>query len=325
MNQLKNSIIDNISSDISKNYLESLNKNKSILIDAFIKYYGKEYEKRITSRINNTQFSIYLDNSQIMSIKNAFSILKPKITKENNLYDLNLMTKDYEPNPNYVKLYGDTYLYDDSNTREALKESILKRPNVGGFAFEDINNNGETYGKIYISFCDILSGDRVLIHEINHVVRNDLLAYDSDNWLITKSGVEISNQFKTISLEEIITDYISLEITDIFYSLGGKISLNCIGNTSIYTRLFPLIENFYKKYKELLKKAVMSGNLNMLFMQINEEKYEEYIQTIQIELNKAYKKLKDYYPSEETIKKCNNLVSNMDIINQTNPSYHTHR
>ena len=52
--QIKEDKINKIIDKYRTNFFKEIDSNKSILVEAFIKYYGEEYRNIITKRLNNT-------------------------------------------------------------------------------------------------------------------------------------------------------------------------------------------------------------------------------------------------------------------------------
>ena len=168
-------------------------------------------------------------------------------------------------------------------------------------------------------FTSLFLNDQTLIHEINHAVTGCILeATEKGN--ISKNGLSIADLTTNINvsdaLEEIINDRSAQEIHEIFYGMGGKISGdNIVSTSTVYTKLFPLIENFYQKYKELLKKARIGENKDILFNQIDKDKYIEFEKLINSALNDA---MYHDYLSDSYIKKAEDLLNQMDTNNKKN-------
>ena len=71
--------------------------------------------------------------------------------------------------------------------------------------------------------------------------------------------------------------------------------------------MFPLIENFYKKYETILKKAAITDNINVLFSEIDKDKYEEYKRVICEQFPIIYDDNNNL--SDKVINYVNNLVN----------------
>lgn len=260
-------------------YFKSIEKNKNILIEAFIQYYGEKYRNTITEKINETNFYTFISNCAIEIIYD--NIINNSINDKDLLEDLKLIFNTYKNKNYFTKTFiNNTKL--DNFYKKQIVEALSNNIHIFGFhifTFDDDNN------PIQNVFTSIFSDDKNLIHELNHVITSTALAFEIiDNDVpatIVKNGIATSyasDHHKVgNSLEEVINDKISFEITEIFHKLGGKIVTHNIDYPdTTYLELFPVIDKFYNKYKSLLIEARITEDTNTLFKEIDKRKFEEF-------------------------------------------------
>ena len=258
-------------------FFSSFEKNKPILIDAFVKYYGEEYRDKITSKINNCFVNLFVSDYMLQNSKVFLDNISDK--------DLHDFIKNYKNHSNFVKIVGD--IEKESKEYKKNKERyILLNPSTTGFEHPYINQNKETNGKVFISLTSYLNSDVALIHELSHSIRNEVLAI-SDDYDVSRNGIETPSD-TGIHLEEAINQMCSLEVEEIFHNLGGQISPKSMPNfNNSYEQYFPYVRYFYEKYKPLLKKAVITDNLNIFYQRIDKEKFEQFKALIKEQFDKG--------------------------------------
>ena len=162
-----------------------------------------------------------------------------------------------------------------------------------------------------IVFPIIFTSDSTFIHELNHAITSSVLAY-SEFLDIEKSGIYVSDENKkkknTLLFEELLNHKSAMEIANIFYELGGTLFNNEHSfNANIQSEhelFFPLINEFYEKYKDLLKEARISENRNILFRDMD---YQQFY-NLNYQINHVYRSKKISY---RDLKKNNKLVLNL--------------
>lgn len=263
--------------EYANDFFSSFEKNKPLLIEAFVKYYGEEYRDKITSKINNCFVNLFVSDTMLENSKVFLDNISNK-----NLHDF---IKNYKYHSNFVKIVGDIEK-EDEEYRKDKEKYILLNQSTPGFEHPYVNQNGETNGKVFISLTAYLSSDIVLIHELSHAIRNEVLAF-SDDIPISRYGIETFSN-TGIHLEEVINQMCTLEVEEIFHNLGGKISPKIMPSfNNSYEQYFPYVRYFYEKYKPLLKKAILTDNLNLFYQTIDKEKFEQYKNLIEEQFDKG--------------------------------------
>lgn len=315
--------IDKMIHEYNKDFFKALNDNKNILLEAFVKYYGEEYRKVITTRMNNTYFYTFLSNTTIKYMK--LLIDQNAISNTNIAKDIKEILNYYGKKHITAKFYYSGIDVQGKSLKEYTTEFFSNNNDVLGGYISGLTNHNTQSCIVYISICQYFHDETSIIHEINHTIRESILANYIDNngeeYKITKGGIQIKyGEYQNdVEIEEILNHRATLEIRDIFHKLGGCISTNPVHNISPYEELFPLIEKFYQKYKTLLKKVAITDNMNALFSKIDKEKYEKYKKIIceQFPIVHSNNKL-----SSDVIDYTNNLVNQMDKNNNEKENIH---
>jgi len=170
-----------------------------------------------------------------------------------------------------------------------------------------------------VVFNALLTSDLNFVHEVNHSVKSSLLVCkigDKGAIHVKKSGICIYDDaaLDFDILEEILNDIEASEITNIFHEFGGNLFDDDILkhhyiNSNSYPKFYPLVIRFYTLYKDIIKDASISENMNILYKRVNKEKLLEYAKIIDY-VYKNY--LNDEIPLE-FIDKANKLIDDMSI------------
>lgn len=299
--------VKNIINKYNNNLFSELNNNIDTLIDAFTIYYGEEYRNSISEKIKNIYFFTFISSNIIDLMKEGYNNLTS--SQKDDYKDLKIIINYYSNKKNLIKIYeGKGSL--TGNFRKQIRNAIKENSNT--FAFQ-ISNIDIEHNPIYTIFLGIGIDDQAIIHEINHVVTDSILAYiqndDSKLELIEKIGIANSISLDTDeAMEELLNDKSAYDITTIFHKLGGHISNYNLYSINTYSMLFPLINKFYYKYINLIKKARISDNQNIIYTEIDKNKFEIYKKFITEEINYVYKNNKI---SQNAITKANELITNL--------------
>ena len=134
-----------------------------------------------------------------------------------------------------------------------------------------------------------------------------LASYESndDFSYIKKLGMDVWANEKSIIFEEIINERASQEIYDIFTKrFHGQITYdNRVTTESRYEKLFPLIENFYREYKDLIKEARITCNKNAIYKRIHKDKFEIFEELVVSLYDKEPEAIKKYIERAKALTK----------------------
>lgn len=271
---------------------QTLARNKSILIESFVEYYGEEYRDIIERKYNEIVFVYYIDWEEIglLGYRLSKTILNTKGAEQ--LKDLNAFLKCKDKTPWISKLFNrnkmdflDEVLVGTTSREIINNEYIRNRISKHIKYSKRFNVNFGIYKTNRVVCFPILSiPERCVIHEINHALTREFLTTikDEQNSIgsIEKLGLitYINGNSEEIILEELLNDKASFEIFDIFKRRGGDLSAFCITNPQEYPyeHNFYLINDFYEAFKKYIKKARMGENINILISRIGEQLYKQY-------------------------------------------------
>ena len=301
--------VKNIINRYNNNLFNELNNNINILIDAFTLYYGEEYRNIITEKINHTYFFTFISSNIVYLLKEGYNKLN---SDQKEIYKDFKTIIDYYKSKKHISKFFEANGSLTGNFKKQIQNEI--RNNNDCCAFQSSNIDID-HNPIYTVFFGIGINDQAIIHELNHVITNSILAYikgyDSKIEMIEKIGTTNSLSMETgEALEELLNDKSADDITNIFYKLGGKISSYSLCSINFYSLLFPLIDNFYDKYYDLIKKSRISDNQNLLYKEIDKQAFENYQEFISNEINYVCKNHKispnSIYEADELVKKSDN-------------------
>lgn len=310
----ENGVIKILDSEISEVYNESNEKIDELLSFIFgsTNLFNYNYN-------NNTiyNFFSYDEEKQKNIVKKIFKsdIINPDIInkiKSVISYMDNLKARTHGDE----KYITATILYNNYK-KKRNNNSILKRI-VGSNSKtipEDFDNLGDDPSTVtypeesYIALPIFITRDDHFIHEMNHVVTSSILATIDEDYLIEKTGIDAfntkdiigSNQSKdnpSDTLGELINDRMAQDITNIIHKKGTYIfdeaNTYDIPMEFPYKIMLPLIEDFYQKYKDLLKEVNITNNQRLLYTKIDKEALKEFrnfIAEVYVEVYQKNKKL----------------------------------
>lgn len=259
-----------------------LEQNKDILIESFVEYYGEEFRARIVSRYNQIVFSFcYAPKITDFMIKENPSLFANKDDFTKVLLD-------------FHKAYQKSDILD--NIVWMSDDNVLSIPIIRDILTEYLNDEYPEcchYGfaadsKRLVSLPILLLSDVDVIHEINHALTRDIIAYLVKDGYITNyvSKVGLSVDFIKPSDEqlgeELMNELASREITKIFHRRGGDFSKICLNLPlhDVYADNLYLASSIYGKFKDSLKVSRISDNKNAFVNQVGNSNYRAYVDLV---------------------------------------------
>lgn len=297
----------------NKKHLNIIKENLNVIIDSFVMYYGEEYRDIITNRIKNTNFYTYISSCTIEAIYDY--LIEYKTFNDEFIEIFN----KYNKKGDFAKIF-DNGIKIDNFYKKQIISSLSSNVQINGFHVFTFDKHNNPTSNVFVA---LFADTKNLIHELNHSITSEVLAFEinDDNVpaTIVRNGIantHAANHYKLGNgLEEIINDKIAEEITENFYNLGGSFPKSKIKYPeTIYSELFPIIDKFYNKYKDLLKIARITGNTNILFTKIKKEKFIEFQNMIDecLEIISCGKKVPDWVADDllQGLEKSNQKILN---------------
>lgn len=129
----------------------------------------------------------------------------------------------------------------------------------------------------------LLVSEKILIHEINHALTTFFLTKN-----MAKIGINVYDEEDVI--DELLNERVSREVYEIFKKRGGDFSkIKLVTFKDFYTKNLYLIDEFYNKFKDIIKETLITLNKNNLVERVGKKNYEELVKMV----NKYY--VKDKY------------------------------
>lgn len=283
-----------------KYYDSFINNNLDKLATAFTKYFGNQYENVIKNKIESIIFIWY----KHYLFDEFYKLNKDKV-KVDNIYLISL----YDSN----EIIGSTKNID--KYKNIFDKLLCDNKDILGTNINIYKNNSISS---FVLFPIIMCNDKNLIHEVEHSIVYNVL-FDKNNNTTFKSGLFLGKIEEKV-IEELINERSAIDICDIFHNIGGNILDNnmTIKLYNTYNNYLPLIENFYIKYLDILKRVRISNNYSLLFNYINKDIYEEYIKFVYEIYSDMEKKLCNNEECELDVKyvlKANEYVDMMELGN----------
>ena len=231
-------------------FKEKYNKDKKVIIESFVKFYGEEYRKRIENRINELDIICHVPLTFHESLMP--SDLKKYIDKCHENY---IETKDLDKLVNSLVI--------DLDCKDKL--NFIRQLVPADYLLQSTNMC--EYNLVSLPIVYNLAH---ITHEFNHVViNNELLENFGINGLEISVRTENGYKLHNSILSEIIGERCVHDIQRIQSRMG----INSEICTSLQYRYFKYIERFYTTFKDVIKYSIMSGSLNTLINSIGKENY----------------------------------------------------
>ena len=283
---------------------ESLATNQDILLESFIEYYGEEHRKAIVKNFSEITFAYYVDFPILDLVVDEYIPQTKNPEKYENFIQFRLAHQETEKGKKSLlsrftrRLSRKGKLEQPENMVGITNEKVLEEEfikNKLSRIFQNINPTHFNYGSAnnmrrIVAFPLLITSDKSIIHEINHSITNNSLALVvDDNYkvtaAVTKVGLDVTStnehtEEKTV--EELLNEKASLDITEIFHRRGGNLSSFCfdIPLINYYGDNLYLIDEFYSNFIDLLKIARITENKNLLVQKIGKENYQRLTQIV---------------------------------------------
>lgn len=285
---------------------QTLDKNRIILIESFVEYYGEKFRYIIEKRYNEITFIYYIDWNMIDLVVKEFI---PKVDNSDKYVDFINFSRSRRKF-HLLKIFEKKNNLPD-NLIGVTNTSIVNKNAIVKWLFKALNSSNPrsyNYGNInhmdrLISFQILALSELAIIHEINHSITRDNLAYLVDDNMsicaVSKTGlsIDITNQNNEEKIiEELLNEKSSKEILKIFKSKGGDLSSFCLNIPLEYSyegNLY-LVDDFYTLFEEYIKIARISDNKNELVSRISPREYEEFVKTINMYYTEDSSKIELY-------------------------------
>ena len=299
--------IKRLSEEWIKSFCVWYNQVQSLLIEAFIKYYGEEEREKITKEIDDIPFLFLLSESSYLNSKTNDYIAKMlKLYFKNNKLVLDTLSRmGYKDDRILSEATRQSMLtkYSRGSFEYYLHEEFILEPSAGTTHFDRDGTNPIVILPIYFVT------DQIIFHEINHVLTTP----------------KREGSLFPIEIDEIINELIIQDVLKIFRSLGGKILPYELELRNEYENNLFLMKDFYERFKDLIKKCVRNDditilednlgkeNLRLYFMLVKRLYHKKYITDIDLErIDFLINRMDRYYQTKKT---CYNRVRLRKIEN----------
>lgn len=246
------------------------------------KKFVTDYDKKRYVDLFN-RFGIFHDSyDEYLDDERLNYILNDDIYKKYHDIVLSLTKKRFFSNPFVSQILGDLQsegeVYGINGFAKSIYNYIFNNSFVG--AFVDDLKIGDKIRTICLLPHGLELDDKTMFHEFNHIVEDENIelygrlynvsgfdgyeigegspVLDGDKIFRSSRG-ESRSRRRYEQLNEVINDYFSIKITEIFHSenevigKGGKF-------VSSYSRAFPLLKDFIEENQDLLIKSRLTGN-----------------------------------------------------------------
>lgn len=259
-------MIRKLSHEWLKNFENWLNCKYDIIKEAFIQYYGEEYRDEITSRINEIQYFFALSEAAYISTEKVpEEYLAKKLIRyfKHSKLVLDIMDRQHASSNQIIsKAVRQNMLlnYSRSSLEYHLVKILTMDSALGTIHFDSDGNNPIIILPIYFL------NDKIIFHEISHV-------------FTTPKDKE--NIYPNEEVDELLNDLTARDVYKIFKNLGGdKILPYELKIIKEYDQKLYLIQDFYERFKPLIKKCVRVGNIKILEDALGKETLDLYFKLV---------------------------------------------
>ena len=308
----------------SRSILTNIKDNEEEIINAFVEYYGEKYRKLITRKIKNISYYSYLtyndanyindylkkslelkfskycnidystldisklDSNTYLSlflILHNISIIEiPKVIVNFRKYlKDNKILNDYYKLVKYFSMGREENFFEKSLPSNLVSAQDLNIEDINGLEFNYISKSKKEKSCIFYS---LLANDKVIIHEINHAVTDNVIAIATEDGKyaqLEKNGMYISNPMldpSDVYFEELINDKVARIITDRLHEKGISFFDDLPNLEDKEYISYPLINLFFEKYESLLKESRITESANYIYRKIDKDKFDKYKRVI---------------------------------------------
>lgn len=268
-------------------YNKTIEDNKEILIESFVEYYGEKHRDEIVSRFNEIIFIYYINWERFLKVLNFIDLRKEEniIFKDVNDFFEYRTKKDDNFKDSFVGT-SNKKLLKNILIASAVKEKFIETFSNGDPLYLGVMEDKSKMDRLI--FLPIVTHNKTtIIHEINHALTDfPLLLDDLKNKFESKMGIQMNDDEEFF--HELINERASLEIYEIFKRRGGNLTHLYFSNhfNSYYTYNTYLIDEFYNKFKRIIKESYITLNKNNLIERIGKDNYQELVDMV----NKYYNK-----------------------------------
>ena len=277
---------DHIVQSYNKKYVRELDEGiariKPYLVDAFARFYGKEYRDQIEYIMDHLSLVYFISEEYMKLILQGMIGLSNQEKRVLHSYLNYLMFLDRKASgicegEQIEKFCLQRYIVKSDLSLDIL----LKRDTICYLGLDrplftfypDLEEKG-FYKTIFLPI--YVTSLEAFIHEINHAVMSDLVA------LAGKEEIQ-SIWFGNQECEELFNDIIAYSIfDDLLQNLKNipKVFRRFDYSTN-YEFYFYLIEDFYAFFEEVIKKSIMEKNPSYLLLYTGEEEFKKFCSLIQ--------------------------------------------
>ena len=291
--------IKRLSEEWIKSFCAWYNQVQSILIEAFIKYYGEEEREKITKEINDIPFLFLLSDIVYLNCSNIPNDYLAKMLKlyykNNKLVLDNLSRLGYKDSRILSEATRQSMLtkYSRGSFEYYLHEEFISEPSAGTTHFDIDGTNPIIILPIYFT------NDKIIFHEINHVLTTP-----------KREGALFPEE-----IDELINELIIQDVLKNFKNLGGRILPYELELGNEYEDNLFLIKDFYEKFKDLIKKCVRNDDITLLEDNLGKENLKMYFMLVKRLYHKKY-------ITDIDLERINFLINRMDKYYQTKKSFY---
>ena len=260
----------------------AINSLRPLLIEAFVKFYGENYRYKISNLINDVIIVSVARSELNNDIDRKLSNLR---NKENN-FEVNLGIEYYNELKKNKKNSDSHYVFMTSTSSNNLEfiEREVKRKSIGCSGWIIAKQDTPM-----IFIVGIKNNITTIIHEINHLITEDVLGKkydDEDNYIesVRIHGIH-SKGFTPDLVYEIINELMTQKIFGIFKNEYFDLipleyqQLITYHTNNKYLDLdrcsFDIVRDIYAKMESIIKNSFITGSGSTIQKIIGEFNYDE--------------------------------------------------
>lgn len=264
-----------------------LSKIKPKLIEAFTNIYGAKHREYIRYTIEHLNFGYFISETFVRKLLNEPSLLNeettPILKRYLNYFDERWTLLEYTPEKDAADfiINGKITKLDipeDFLRRDQLLESLLEDCPIFGFLLND-NNESLKYILLPIFTLNL----EMIIHEINHALTLNIIAYDEE-------GPIMPSTFVTPESEELMNDLIANEVLKEYIRIGGEIpdALKRFHFENNNEKNDYLVRPLYDTLKPIILESLITQNTNLFHKKVGENNNQYFCHLVSDLYNEGY-------------------------------------
>ena len=249
------------------------------LVQAFTQFYGEDYRRQISDVIKQIRYTFFISKTHFEILMEENINIRYQRLIRYYLHYIQyraLKCKDFDGASDQLEKEMLRVLVPFSSFSEnaLLHNNIIECLEVDAPLYTFFYEDGQFWKSILLPILAL--NLEMVIHEINHALMIDVVAY-------TDEAIVMPSLFVTRECDELFNDYISYQVLDIYQKMNAPIShvFKRFPFYNDYENYFYLIEVFYYVFQHLIKESIMTKNFNLLWKYAGQDDFQKFCELVE--------------------------------------------